>query len=148
MKKKVFSLMMTLVLAFMGVARADVVEIGSLEGATNNSYLPMNSLYNYSYTQQIYTAEEIGRSGTINSFTVWMYGNANLYEMPFDIYMMEVDKAEFSGNTDWVTVAASDIVYSGTVTVHNTTAEPYTFTLTTPFEYSIFGHSDSPQYKC
>jgi len=140
MKKKVFSLMMTLVLAFVGIARADVVEIGSLEGAGNNTYLPMNSLYNYSYTQQIYTAEEIGMSGTINSLTVWMYGNANLYEMPFNIYMQEVDKTAFSGTTDWVTVTPSDMVYTGSVTVHNTDAEAYTFILDTPFEYSGSGN--------
>ena len=136
MKKKVFSLMMTLVLAFMGVARADVVEIGSLDGATSNTYLPMNSLYNYSYTQQIYTADEMGMGGTINSITMWMYGTATLPARTFSIYMKEVDKNDFSGNTDWVTVEASDMVYSGTVAFNNTTAEAYTFTLDTPFEYS------------
>ena len=121
-------------------AWADDVEIGSLEGATNNSFLPMNSLYNYSYTQQIYTAEEIGMAGTINSFTVWLYGNANLYEIPLDIYMVETDKEAFSSTTDWVTVTTGDIVYSGSVTVHNTTAEAYTFELSTPFEYSGEGN--------
>ena len=136
MKKKVFSLMMTLLLAFVGVAKAEVVGIGSLEGAANNSYLPMNSLYNYSYTQQIYTAEEIGMSGTINSITMWMYGTATLPARTFDIYLKEVDKEAFDGNTDWVTVAASDMVYSGTVAFNNTTAEAYTFVLDTPFEYS------------
>jgi len=134
-------LLMTLLLfTFLGGAKAEEVTIGSLEGAANNSYLPMNSLYQYSYTQQIYTAEEIGMAGTINSITVWLYGNANLYEMPFDIYMLEVDKEAFDGNTDWVTVTASDIVYSGTVTVHNTDAEPFTFNLSTPFEYSGNGN--------
>jgi len=78
-----------LCLAIFGVARADEVTIGSLDGAANNSFLPMNSLYKYSYSQQIYTAEEIGMAGTINSITLWMYGNENLYEMPFEIYMVE-----------------------------------------------------------
>ena len=110
MKSKRLLSLMLLCFALFGVARADEVTIGSLEGATNNSYLPMNSLYNYSYTQQIYTAEEIGMAGTINSITVWMYGNANLYEMPFDIYMVETDKADFVSNTDWETVTSGDIV--------------------------------------
>ena len=112
------------------------VTIGDLTTATNDSYLPMNSLYEYSYTQQIYEACEIGTAGTINSITIWMYGNANLYEMPFDIYMVETDKDAFTSTSDWVSVTSSDIVYSGSVTVHNTTAEAYTFTLTTPFEFS------------
>ena len=134
-------LLITLLLfTFLGGARADEVTIGSLEDAANNSYLPMNTLYKYSYTQQIYTAEEIGMAGTINSITVWLYGNANLYEMPFDIYMLEVDKAAFENKTDWVSVTAANIVYSGTVTVHNTSAEAYTFDLSTPFEFSGNGN--------
>lgn len=132
--------LLMLLLAFSGTMKADEVTIGSLDGAANNSYLPMNSVYNYSYTQQIYTAEEIGVSGTINSITVWMYGNENLYTMPFNIYMKEVDKNEFSGYTDWVTVAATDMVYTGSVTVHNTEAEAYTFTLDNPFTYSGTGN--------
>ena len=116
------------------------VIIGRLGEATNNSYLPMNSLYNYSYTQQIYTAEEIGQAGTISAITVWLYGNDNLYEMPYDIYMVETDKETFESNTDWITVAESDKVCTGTVTVHNTEAEAYTFKLDTPFEYSGTGN--------
>jgi hypothetical protein len=141
MKRK--SLLFTLLLAlFMPwVANAqETVTIGDLENAGNDSYLPMNSLYEYSYTQQIYTAEEIGMTGTINSITVWLYGNANLYEMPFDIYMLEVDKTEFTDISDWVSVTASDIVYSGSVTVHNTDAEAYTFELSTPFVYTGEGN--------
>lgn len=116
------------------------VTIGSLDGATDNTYLPMNSLYNYSYTQQIYDVDEIGMAGTINSITVWMYGNENLYEMPFTIYMVEVDKETFEGTTDWVTVTADDLVYTGSVTVHNTEAEAYTFVLDAPFQYSGTGN--------
>ena len=124
----------------MGAHAQEEVTIGSLDEADNNTYLPMNSTYEYSYSQQIYTAEEIGMYGTINSLTLWMYGNDNLYETFFDIYMVEVDKETFGSSTDWVTVSASDIVYSGSVTVHNTEAEAYTFELTTPFEYSGEGN--------
>ena len=137
-------LMLFAVLCSFTVARAEEEEeevtIGSLEGAENNSYLPMNSLYNYSYTQQIYTSEEIGMAGTITSVTMWLVGNGNLYEMPFDIYMVEVDKDEFESSTDWVSVTDADIVYSGSVTVHNTEAEAYTFKLETPFNYSGTGN--------
>ena len=50
MKKKVFSLMMTLLLAFIGVARADVVTIGDPTSTTTDSYVPAYSLYEYSLT--------------------------------------------------------------------------------------------------
>ena len=141
MKRKslLFALLMALFMPWVANAQ-ETVTIGDLENAGDDSYLPMNSLYEYSYTQQIYTAEEIGMAGTINSITVWLYGNANLYEMPFDIYMLEVDKAEFTDISDWVSVTAGDIVYSGSVTVHNTTAEAYTFELSTPFVYSGEGN--------
>ncbi len=139
--KKILLFLMFALFCIPWAANAQMqVTIGDLDGATNNSYLPMNSLYNYSYTQQIYTAEEIGMGGTITSITIWMYGNANLYEMPFTIYMVETDKDAFSGNTDWVTVTAADAVYSGSVTVHNTEAQAYTFELSTPFEYTGAGN--------
>ena len=112
------------------------VIVGNLEGAGNNSYLPMNSLYNYSYTQQIYTAAEIGTSGVIDTLVMWMYGTADLPARTFDIYLKEVDKDAFASSTDWVTVAATDKVYSGTVAFNNTTAQPYAFILDTPFNYS------------
>ena len=123
-----------------GGGAGGTVTIGDLEEATNNSYLPMNSLYNYSYSQQIYTAEEIGQAGTISAITVWLYGNENLLETPYDIYMVETNKEAFESATDWITVAASDKVCTGTVTVHNTEAEAYTFVLDTPFEYSGTGN--------
>ena len=53
MKKKVFSLMMTLLLAFMGVAKAETIEIGT--GTSTSYYVPFNSLYGYSFTEQIYS---------------------------------------------------------------------------------------------
>ena len=129
------SLLFMMLFALFGVARAQVT-IGDLGEAVGNSYLPMNSLYNYSYTQQIYAADEIGMAGTINSITLWIYGNANLYEMPFDIYMVETDKDAFASTTDWETVTASDIVYSGTIQATHTDTLAYTFTLDVPFAYS------------
>ena len=50
MKKKVFSLMMTLLLAFMGVAKADVVTIG--DGTSTTYVTPFNSLWGYSFVEQ------------------------------------------------------------------------------------------------
>ena len=147
-KKAFFVMFFLLTLLFFSVGTikaqnhrgTDSVTIGSLENAGNNSYLPMNSLYEYSFSQQIYTAEEIGLAGTIDKLTVWMYGNANLYTMPFDIYMVEVDKDAFESTTDWVSVTSSDIVYTGNITPHNTEAEPYEFVLDTPFDYSGEGN--------
>ena len=129
MKKKVFSLMMTLLLAFMGVAKADVVELG--DGSTStNSYLPTYEFYNYSLTQQIYTADEIGMAGTINSFAFYAESSAT---RTLQVYMVHTTKTAFSGSYDWEVPTSADMVYSGSVSY---SAGWNTITLSTPFEYN------------
>ncbi|MBR5726759.1 MAG: choice-of-anchor J domain-containing protein, partial [Muribaculaceae bacterium] len=129
MKKKVFSLMMTLLLAFVGVAKAEVVVIGD-GGTSTNSYLPNYEFYNYSLTQQIYTADEIGTAGTINSIAFYYGGTAT---RTLDIYMVNTTVGSFADNNGWITVTAADKVYSGSVTY---TANAWnTFVLDTPFAY-------------
>ena len=130
MKKKVFSLMMTFVLAFMGVARADVVEIG-VGGTSTNSYLPSYSFYNYTLSQQLYTADEIGTAGTINSIAIFNGGSEKT--RTYTMYLVNTDKTEFTGSYDWITVTAADQVFTGSVTM--TAGAWTTFTLTTPFTY-------------
>ena len=140
MRNKLILFLMLALFGSTSFLRADEVTVGNLEGASSNSYLPMNSLYNYSYTQQIYTAQEIGMEGTINSITLWLKGNADLHTLPITIYMVETNKAAFTSNTDWVTVTSSDIVYTGSLTVHNTGYQSYTFVLSNPFTYSGSGN--------
>jgi len=129
MKKKVFSLMMTLVLAFMGVARADVVTVGS--GTETSSYVPTYSYYNYSLTQQLYTAAELGGAGTI--YSVAFYNGGEEKTRTVDLYMVNTTKTVFASNTDWITVTANDLMFSGSVTF---TANAWTtITLSSPFEF-------------
>ena len=123
----------------MGTARATEVEIGDPTAATGNYYLPFYTLYNYGISQQIYTAEEIGMAGTINSLTLWLYnGGTNvLPTMNISIYMKEVDRAAFASTSDWEALTADDLVYtSNSLVVTNTVAQEYEFTLDNPFTYS------------
>ena len=130
MKKKVFSLMMTLVLAFMGVARAEIVEIGD-GGTTTNSYLPSYSFYNYSLSQQIYSADEIGTAGTINSIA--FYNGGSEKTRTYDLYLVNTTKNVFADNFDWIPVTAADKVFSGEVTM--VAGDWTTITFDTPFAY-------------
>ncbi|MCR5039788.1 MAG: hypothetical protein K6A94_10690, partial [Bacteroidales bacterium] len=139
MKKKVFSLMMTLLLAFMGVARADVVTIGDPTATTTNSYLPAYSLYNYAISQQIYTADEIGMAGTINTLTMWLK-NSSSYARDLNVYMKEVSESEFASNTAWVSMTASDMVGSFTMANGVSTPVETAIALSTPFAYSGNGN--------
>ena len=86
----------------------------------------------YSSSQQIYTSEEIGWSGTITGLSFF-----NTYEQTirdYDIYMVHIDKTSFSSNTDWIAVTESDIVFSGEVTM--TAGCWKTIVLDTPFAYN------------
>jgi hypothetical protein len=100
------------------------------EATNTNGYLPTYNLYNYSLTQQIYTVEEIGNAGIINSISFYPAGTIT---RNLDIYMVNTDKTSFSGNTDWITVTADDLVFSGNVTMNTNTWT--TINLTTPFTF-------------
>ena len=131
MKKKVFSLMMTLLLAFIGVAKAEVVTIG--EGTSTYYYYPVNMYFNYSLTQEIYTADEIGTAGTINAISFY-YDYTSAFSMNnVTLYMKNVTRESFASSTDMEPLALSDIVWTGTFSASG--PGWVTITLDTPFAY-------------
>ena len=119
-----------LLFAVTGITKADIVEIGT-GGTTNNQYLPGYNYYNYSYTQQIYTAEEIGTPGTINSIAFKNLGAAKT--RTYKIYMAHTEKATFTAGTDWVAMSENELVFQGQLTFP--VGEWTTITLDTPFNY-------------
>lgn len=139
MSKKLILFLMVLLFGSTSFLRADEVTIGDPTSTTTNSYLPTYSLYNYSFTQQIYTADEIGMGGTINDVTLWLK-NTSSYARNLNIYMKEVSEVTFADGNAWVSMTAGDMVASGTLA--NGVSDPVatTFTLTTPFEYSGEGN--------
>ena len=136
MKKKVFSLMMMLLLAFMGVAKAEVVEIG--QGTSTTYQFPVNSLYNYSFTEMIYSVDEIGTAGTINS-VAFHFNGGNVLDRTVVMYMKNVDRSGFASTADYEGVTSDDIVFTGTLTSEAVDGW-VTLTLDTPFEYDGFGN--------
>ena len=128
MRRKVFSLML-LLLAFVGVAKAEVVTIG--DGVSTTYVTPFNSLWGYSFVEQIYTADEIGTAGTINAISFNMQSTSSQTNQ-VDVFMKLVSRNVFSSTTDYEPVAASDMVFSGTVTFETGWT---TITLNTPFQY-------------
>jgi len=128
MQKKAFFFVLTLLLAFMGVARADVVTIG--EGTSTGYVTPFNSLWGYSCVEQIYTANEIGTAGTINSISFNLSSGSQTNQI--EVFMKNVTRSTFSSTSDYEALTASDMVYSGTVTFN---AGWTTIALDTPFAY-------------
>ena len=87
--------------------------IGS--GNSTSSYLPTYSLYNYSLSQQIYTVAELGDAGLIESIDLYNNGNSALTR-DLSIYMVSTAKDTFANASDWISVSAADLQYSGNVT--------------------------------
>ena len=101
------------------------------DGTATNNYLPSYSYYNYSLTEQIYTAEELGEAGTITSIAFYNAGAEKT--RTFDLYLKATTKGSFTGNTDWITIEESDKVFSGEVTM---VANAWTtISFDTPFVY-------------
>ena len=110
----------------------DLVEIGDGTGTTY--YFPVDNYFNYSCTEQIYTAEEIGTAGTINAISFYYnYGTAYTANN-VTMYMKNVSRSNFASTTDCEPLSVSDIVWTGSIAP--TTSGWYTFTLDTPFEYN------------
>ena len=130
MKKKVFSLMMTLLLAFVGVAKADVVTIG--DGTSTTYVTPFNSLWGYSFVEQVYTADEIGTAGTITAISFNLRETDAAQTNAVDVFMKNVSRSSFASVEDYEPVTATDMVFSGTVTFSPGWT---TITLNTPFQY-------------
>ena len=97
------------------------VAIG-IDGTATNAYLPSYTSYNYSLSQQIYLADEIGKSGSISSVAFYNGGYTNTRE--FDIYLVSTEKTSFESTTDWIATTEDDLVYSGSVTLE---ADRWTF---------------------
>ena len=106
----------------------DIIEIG--DGTSTTYVTPFNSLWGYSFVEQIYTAEEIGSAGTINSISFNL--NSGSQTNNIDVFMKNVSRSTFASATDFETVEATDMVFSGSVTFN---AGWTTITLDTPFYY-------------
>jgi hypothetical protein len=116
------------------VANFEPVNYGVVVGDAfgTNQYLPSNSYYNYSLSQQIYTAEELGGAHEISSIAFFNAGNTK--SRNFTIYLKHTEKAAFDSNTDWIPVTYSDQVYYGSATM---TAGQWTYiNFDAPFAYN------------
>jgi hypothetical protein len=100
-------------------------------GDATSSYLPTYCYYNYSLTQQIYTAEELGVSGIITSIAFFNGGTEKT--RTYDLYLKSTTKSAFTSGSDWESVTEADKVFSGSVTM---TANEWTFIVfDNPFIY-------------
>lgn len=118
--------------AITGSGDVNTTEITIGSGNNFNSYLPTYAYYKYSFTEQIYTAAEIGQAGTITA-VAFMVANAKSTTRNVDVYMKETNKSVFTSKKGWEPLDSDNKVYSGYVTFN---ASGWTvITLNTPFVY-------------
>lgn len=102
--------------------------------SSTSSYYPVASYYKYSYSQQIFTAEEINaESGNINSLSI-QYSSATALTVKSNvrIYIANTEKEVFANTSDWVTDGLQ-LVYEGSL---NCTQGWNEFAFNTPYTYS------------
>lgn len=131
MMKKHLLLTLSLLLALSGPARAIVVEILGDGNMETHSCLPTYTNYNYSLSQQIYTAAKIGKKGNITGITFYITNGAHTRNL--SIYMAHTDKASFTDEADWVPIDEHNCVFSGDVDFID--EQWTTIEFDTPFDY-------------
>ena len=110
--------------------QSNEVTIGSGTSTTNGQYLPTSDYYNYSTTQQIYTADELGSAGTIVAISFYYSNTTSSSARSLDIYMSHTSNATISS---WSTVSSDDLVFSGNYAFSQGWN---TIVLNTPFVYN------------
>ena len=130
--KKLFliaSLAMTL------MANAQTITIGEGNGMTD--MVPYNTFYHYSFTEQIYLANEIEYAGSIKAVSFRLAYSYNT-ECTSDIvvYMKNVSRSAFDDTSDYEPVAEDNIVFSGPWTIPANYDGWVTITFDTPFLYN------------
>ena len=113
----------------------DVV-IGDNGELVTSNMVPTYEYYKSTLSQQIYTAEEINAfEGTINSVAFRQSADISCTRN-ISVYIVNSDKAEFNGGSDWVSFTAEDLVFDGTVDYPATAGAWLNLEFTTPFEYA------------
>lgn len=104
-----------------GDGPVEIITLGA-DSETNAPYIPMHCFYEYSLSQQIYTAEEINfMSGNVTKIAFMQKSTAE-YTRNLSVFMLNTDRDGFAGwdpetnITDWSEVYSADKVFEGNVT--------------------------------
>lgn len=121
-----------LLLTGFGMARAEIVEIGTEFNQVAESGLPMSGYWEYSISQTLYSHFEIGAARTITSIS-YRSMDTGVLTRSLDIYITPTSERTFSSSSPFVDVLAEQKVFSGDVTFQPDSWTTITFDV--PFEY-------------
>ena len=104
-------------------------------GSTNVGTAPISTYYGYSYTQQIFTKQEINANAAGNITGLKFYLDPSMSiasSSQWVVYLGQTSKTTFASDSDWIPLSQLTQVFSGTATNNNGVIE---ITFTTPFAY-------------
>lgn len=110
------------------------VSIGT--GTLNNQQIPIDPSKEFSYSQIIYTADEINASGAITGLKLYKSGIGLTNSEDWTVLIGYTDLLAFETSTDWVNGATLEQVFNGVVT-QGTNGE-VEIIFNTPFLYNGF----------
>ncbi|MBR4535499.1 MAG: fibronectin type III domain-containing protein [Bacteroidales bacterium] len=104
------------------------------EGTISTYYIPVNNYYNYTYSQQIFLASEMGGASTIDSIAFeYEYTDASTGKSNVVIYLGHTSQSSFSASSNYIPLSELTQVYSGSL---NCQQGWNTFVFSTPFQYN------------
>ena len=127
--KRLLLLAMMCLFGMFSVNAQETITIGTK--STIAFQFPLHTWWQYSYSQQIYTSDEINHDAA-NIQKITFFTDGTNYSRNIKVYMQNVDKNWFDSNMDWVDVSDADIVFDGTIT----TSAEIEITLDKPFAYA------------
>ena len=113
MKKFLISLLLAFLLVPIATQAQTHYNVSVGSGTQTSSYVPSYTFFNYSFTQFIYHASEIGLDGDIDQIGFEVDNGSATRTLT--IYMAELHKSSFSGGADAVAASNFQQVFQGTV---------------------------------
>ena len=109
-------------------------EINIGNGTSTSYQIPLNTYYNYTYTEQIFLSSEMNGASILNSVSFdYHYTTAISAKNNVDIYLKHTTQSSFSSTSDYIDTAGAQLVYHGAL---NCQQGWNTFNFTAPFQYN------------
>ena len=131
---KKLALLLMLMLAGFNVGFARIVEIGDPTSSNSSGVVPLRLDYRYCASELIYTAAQIGTSGTITSIAFDYIDSKFFSAEGIQVYMRQIKEKEIPSGNIPIPISAGAKVFDGTFSVSE--MGWVTITLDTPFKYN------------
>ncbi len=112
---------------------ANLLIIG--QGTETETHLPLEPYYGYTYSQSIYTSDELNLGSCAINKISYNWNKNSSFTDEIKLYLGHTTDASFSSTTDWFPVSQLTEVYAGDFSV-NTSDDWVEIEFTIPFNYN------------